>query len=59
MHLQGVEFGQILFVNKRKLFRHIHIAIEINIAVCRMVIGPVKIQELLIGQIRNKLRVAA
>ena len=38
---------------------HIHVAIQIDIAVGRMIIFTMEIQELFIGQVRNHIRVAA
>ena len=59
IHIQPVKVGKICFVNICQLFCHIHISVEINIAVGGMIIGSVEIQKLLIGQHRNFLRVAA
>ena len=51
--------GQIFLVHPFQPLRHIHIAIEINIAVGRMIISAMKIQKILIGQIRYAGRVPA
>ena len=59
IHLDGVEFAQVLLIHPLKLFRHIHISVEIDIAVGRMVVFSVEIQKLLIGQIRNLCRVSS
>ena len=46
-------------VNKLQFLLHIHVSIEIDKAVGRMVIGPVEIQKLLISQIRDILWITA
>ena len=51
--------AQIFLIQPGKLLFHVHIPVQINVTVGRMVVSPVKIKELLIGQIRNKLRVAS
>ena len=48
-----------MLIDIGKLFRHIHVAIQVNIAVGGMIIGSVEIQELLIGQLRNHIRIPA
>ena len=51
--------AEILLIQPLKLLCHIHISIEIDIAVGRMIIGAVEIQEFLIGQLRDKCRITA
>ena len=48
-----------MFVNKRQLFCHIHISVQINVAVGRMIIGLMKLQKFLIGKLRNMIRITA
>ena len=49
VHLNSVEFAQVLLIHPLQFFRHIHISVEIDVAVGRMVIFSVEIQKLLIG----------
>ena len=49
--------AQIFLVQPGKLLFHVHIPVQINVTVGRMVVSPVKIKELLIGQICNEQRV--
>ena len=48
-----------MFVDKGQFLRHIHIAVEVDIAVGGMIELPVEIQELFVGQLRDHLRVTA
>ena len=59
VHGQRVKGRQIVLVDELQLLGHVHIAVEVDIAVRRMIIGPVEIQELLIGQLRNGLGISA
>ncbi len=43
IHLPFLKAGQVFPVNIVQLFRHIHISVEVNIAVGRMVIASMKI----------------
>ena len=45
--------AEIFPVQPLKLFRHIHIAVQIDVAVGRMIIVFMEFNELLIGQIRD------
>ena len=51
--------AQVFSVHPEQPLLHIHVAIQINIAVGRMIIGAVEIQELFIGKGRDHLRVSA
>ena len=44
---------QIMLINECQFLLHIHISIQINITVGRMIIGSVEVQEIFIGKIRN------
>ena len=48
-----------MFVDKSQLFRHIHVTVEIDIAVGGMIELPVEIQELFVRQLRDHLRVTS
>ena len=48
-----------MFVDKGQLLRHIHVTIEIDIAVGGMIELPVKIQKLFVRQLRDHLRIAS
>ena len=50
---------QIGLIQILQLLDHIHISIKVNIAVGRMVIPSVEIQELLIGQVGDRFRITA
>ena len=54
-----VKGRQILPVDEGECLRHVHIAIEIDVAVRRMIVGPVEIKVLLVGEVRDVLRLAA
>ena len=57
INLKLVKRGKIILVHKRKIFRRIHVPIQIYIAVGRMIIFPVEIQKLLIGKLRDHIRI--
>ena len=57
--LQPVKMGQIIFIQPGQLLRHIAVSIEENVAVGRMVIAPVEIQECLPGKLRDLFRIPA
>jgi len=59
IHLNLIEMAEIFLIQPVQLFFHIHISIQVNIAVSGMVIGLVERQELFVGQFRNMLRVTA
>ena len=46
-------------IHPKQLFFHIHISVKENIAVCRMIILSVEIQEGLIGKLRDHIRISA
>ena len=51
--------GQIFPVQIVQLLRHVHISVQIDIAVGRVIEFPVEIQKFFISQLRNHIRVAA
>ena len=53
-----VKVRQVFFVQPPQLFFHIHIAIEVDIAIGRMIVFSVEIKELLVRQLRDHLRVS-
>ena len=57
--LSDIVFGEILVIQPFQLLRHIHVTVQIDIAVGRMVISLMKIQELFVRQIRNKRGISA
>ena len=57
--IKTVKFGQVVLVDPGQTLSHVHIAVEINVAVGRVIIAAVKIQIILIGEIRNIDRIAA
>ena len=57
IHIQTVKRRKIIPINKIKFCCHIHISIQVNITVGRMVISSVEFQELFIGQLRNIIRI--
>ena len=59
IHFDFIEMGEIRFIQPGQPLRHVHVAVQIDIAVGRMVVLPVKIQKFLIGQLRNDVGVAA
>ena len=59
INLRRIEAGQIFAVNEIEGVRHVHVTVQINVTVGRVVIPPVEIQELLIGQGRDHGRIAA
>ena len=59
VHFDPVKIREIFLIQPLKLLFHIHIAVQVNIAVGRMIIFPVEIKELLIGQLRDHIRIAA
>ena len=59
IHFLSVKGRQVVLIQPFQLFGHVHISVEIDIAVGRVVICFVEIQELLIGQLRDHVRVAA
>ena len=59
IHLDLIEIGKIFFIQPSQLLFHIHISVEINITVGRMIIFPVEIKELLIGKLRDHLRITS
>ena len=50
---------QIFLVDKIQLLIHVHISVQIDEAVCRMVVCPVKVEELLVCKLRNMIGIAA
>ena len=59
IHFNPFKMGQVLPVQIIKLFRHIHISVQIDITVGRMIKFPVEFQKFFIRQLRNHIRVAA
>ena len=59
IHRPVIVVAQILAVKVVKILRHIHIAVQVDIAVARMIIAAVETKKLLIGKLRNVLRTAA
>ena len=57
--VQPVKMGQIMLVDPFEPLRHVHVAVEIDIAVGRMIVTPVEVQIGLVGQIRDAGRVPA
>ncbi len=57
VNLQLLKSGQILFIQKHKFLRHIHITVQINIRIGRMVILPVELQEFFVGKFRDHRRI--
>ena len=55
VHFDPVKIRKIFFIQPLKLLFHIHIAVQIDITVGRMIIFPVEIKELFIGKLRNHL----
>ena len=51
--------GQILPVQIVQLFRHVHISVQVDVAVGGMIKFPVKLQKFFISQLRDHIRVAA
>ena len=56
-HRDLIEILQIMVIDPHKCLIHIHITVQINIAVGRMIIFRVKIQILLVGEVRYVPRV--
>ena len=54
-----VKITQVFLVKPLKLLFHVHIPVQVDITVGRMIIFPVKIQKLFIGKLWNHLWVAA
>ena len=52
-------FAQVFPIQIPELFRHIHVPVEVDIAVGRMIILFIKIQIRLVGELHDLLRVAA
>ena len=48
-----------MLVDPFEPLRHVHVAVEIDIAVGRMIVTPVEVQIGLVGQIRDAGRVPA
>ena len=48
-----------MFVDKGELLCHIHVTVEVDIAVGGMIELPVEIQELFVRQLRDHLRIAS
>ena len=59
IHLSGLIFGQIFLVQPGQLLRHVHVSIEIDKAVGRVVVGPVEVQKLLVSQLRDYVRISS
>ena len=59
IHSKSIKSGKIFFIDKTQLLLHVHISVKIYIAVGGMIIRAVEIQKLLIGKLRNILRVAS
>ena len=59
VHIDLIESREIFFIQPSQLLFHVYISVKINIAVGRMIIFPVEIKELLIGKLRDHLRVSA
>ena len=59
VHFLFIVMGQIFPVQIIQSLRHIHIAVQINIAVGGMIVFLMECQKILIGKIRNILRVTA
>ena len=57
-HLPAVVGIKIVFLKPQKLILHIHVSIEVDIGIGGVVIGPVELQEVLIGQLRNMVRIS-
>ena len=58
-HGDAVEVREICFVEVAQLLIDIHIAIEVDIAVRRVIISRVEVREHLLRELRNRRRVAA
>ena len=50
---------KVLLIHPLKLLCNVHIPVEIDVGIARMIVFPVKIKILLVGQIRDALRIAA
>ena len=59
IHFRRVKIREIVLVQPAKLLLHIHISVQIDITVGRMIVFPVEIKELLIDQFRDHFRVTA
>ena len=59
LYRQSVKGRQITVVQEVQLFRHVHISVQEDEAVGRMIIGPVKIQEAFVCKIRDHVGVSA
>ena len=51
--------GQVFFIHPCQFFFHIHVSVQVDIAVGRMVIGLMEIQEVFVGQVRDAGRISA
>ena len=56
---KGIKGRQIMAVNKLQFLLHIHVSIEIDKAVGRMIVLSVEIQEFLVTEIRDIYRISA
>ena len=59
MRLNSVERCEVFAVEIGELFLDVHRAVEVDVAVRRMVVAAVKGTEILIRQRRNRIRIAA
>ena len=57
--INSVKMRQVSLIQKSEAFIHICISIQINITVARMIVSAVEIQIVLIGQLRNYVRISA
>ena len=51
--------GQVFFIHPYQFFFHIHVSVQVDIAVGRMVIGLMEFQEVFVGQVRDAGRISA
>ena len=54
-----IKMGQVFFIHPCQFFFHIHVSVQVDIAVGRMVIGLMEIQEVFVGQVRDAGRISA